>query len=317
MDTVQHLKDDLPVAMTMAAFVGISWYICVETNIRLFVTFARRRGLYFWSCLLCSWGVLIQPLATILTDFAMWKDKYVAMVVIYVSWWIMVVPQSFVLYSRLYLVMHNQVRLRCVLYFIMFNSVVFSVPTMVMGILAQTSMSATLGAPYLVWDKLQLTVFFVQETILSMLYILETRKRLQNSTKVRQDDKSREVFKHLIYINIFVILLDCSLLGLSYANLFYVQSAYKPCVYGVKLRVEFAVLNRLISSVQSASHSSYGHGDGCKSSSHRSERSHTEIMDNHETSSEADPDYDGRGILQTTEISVLPCYQEAHIVGKG
>lgn len=28
--------------------------------------FRRRHELYFWSCLLCSWGVLIQPLATIL-----------------------------------------------------------------------------------------------------------------------------------------------------------------------------------------------------------------------------------------------------------
>lgn len=136
MEAVERLKDDLPVAMTMAAFVGISWYICVELNIRLFMTFARRRGLYFWSCVLCSWGVLIQPLATILTDFAVWRNKLVAMIIIYLSWWIMVVPQSFVLYSRLYLVMANTTHIRWVLWFICFNSVVFSVPTMIMGILA-------------------------------------------------------------------------------------------------------------------------------------------------------------------------------------
>ena len=114
-DAVEELKKDLPVAMTVAAFVGISWYICVELNIRLFFTFKRRHGLYFWSCLLCSWGVLIQPMAMILTDFAVWKDKVIAMVVIYLSWFIMVVPQSFVLYSRLDLVMSNSLHLRWVL----------------------------------------------------------------------------------------------------------------------------------------------------------------------------------------------------------
>ena len=98
MDAVAHLKDDLPVTMTMASFVGISWYICVEINIRLFLTFRRRTGLYYWSCLLCSWGVLTQPLAIILADFGVWKDHLAAIVIIYLSWWIMVVPQSFVLY---------------------------------------------------------------------------------------------------------------------------------------------------------------------------------------------------------------------------
>lgn len=136
MEAVQHLKEDLPVAMTMAAFVGISWYISVELNIRLFMTFTRRRGLYFWSCLLCSWGVLTQPLAMILTDFAVWKSKYVAMIIIYFSWLIMVVPQSFVLYSRLYLVMSNANRLRWVLYAIAAVSIMFAVPTMVFGIIA-------------------------------------------------------------------------------------------------------------------------------------------------------------------------------------
>src|SRR5689334_6563583 len=112
-------------------------------------------------------------------------------------------------------------------------------------------MKARLGSPYMIWDKLQLTVFFVQETILSLIYIVETYKRLKHSAMLHHDENSRrEVLHHLIWVNILVIALDISLLGLSYADFFYVQSAYKPCVYGVKLRVEFAILNRLISSVQ-------------------------------------------------------------------
>ena len=195
-------------------------------------------------------------------------------------------------------------------------------------------MGATLGPPYLIWDKIQLTAFFAQETFLSLLYIFESRKRLRNSSMLHQDKNSREVFKHLIYVNALVIFLDCSLLALSYANFFYVQSAYKPCVYGVKLRVEFAILNRLISSVQDSSRPSYHHGDTYKHSkgskpnqedtvrlesfSCRSERSNTMIFDKNESERRSsDADASGlpeRGIMQTTEISVVPDYQQAYII---
>lgn len=181
----------------------------------------------------------------------------------------MVVPQSFVLYSRLHLVMTNWVHVRWVLYAISTVSVVFSIPTMVMGILGvsslsvvsferstklrqQTVLSQTLQQPYLVWDKLQLTVFFLQETALSLLYIVQTRRRLKDGNGLSQNrtETNRRVHQHLIYVNILVIFLDCSLLALSFANLFYIQSAYKPCVYGIKLRVEFSILNLLIDTVQ-------------------------------------------------------------------
>jgi hypothetical protein len=48
----------------------------------------------------------------------------------------MVVPQSWVLYSRLHLIVHNQRLLRWLRGVLIFNSVVFSVPTIVVGILA-------------------------------------------------------------------------------------------------------------------------------------------------------------------------------------
>jgi hypothetical protein len=98
------IKTDLPMAMTMAAFVGISWYIGAEINISLWFLFKRRCGLYFWSCLLVSWGVILQPLFIILADFDVWTDFVGSITMIYLTWFIMVVPQSWVLYSRLYLV---------------------------------------------------------------------------------------------------------------------------------------------------------------------------------------------------------------------
>lgn len=99
-----NLKDDLPLSMTMAAFVGISWYIGAEINISMFSRFNRWTGLYFWACALCSWGVILQPLFIILADFDVWTNLTGSITMIYLTWLIMVVPQSWVLYSRLHLI---------------------------------------------------------------------------------------------------------------------------------------------------------------------------------------------------------------------
>jgi hypothetical protein len=62
MGVADDLKEDLPVAMAMAAFLGIAWYLCIELTIRLWLSFLRRKGLYFWSCCVASLGVMTQPL---------------------------------------------------------------------------------------------------------------------------------------------------------------------------------------------------------------------------------------------------------------
>jgi hypothetical protein len=114
----------------------------------------------------------------------------------------------------------------------------------------------------------QLTVFFVQETALSLLYIWQARKYLRNSALLSQpyresptagsatlpvragSEDTKRVLLHLVFANTMVIALDVALLGVQYADLFYLQGAFKPCVYGVKLKVEFAILNRLVEIVR-------------------------------------------------------------------
>lgn len=110
-----------------------------------------------------------------------------------------------------------------------------------------------------VWDRLQTTAFFVQETSLNILYIWQTRKFLGRTRLLRgtmhgsasQDTTERiSLLYQLIYINLFIIALDIALLGIQYADLFYLQGAFKPCVYGIKLKMEFVILNRLVDSLQ-------------------------------------------------------------------
>lgn len=114
----------------------------------------------------------------------------------------------------------------------------------------------------------------MQETALSLLYVVQARRFLRDTRLAqaslgldtsRRDDKkgrsgpasaslsgtgNRALLWQLLHTNLLVIALDIALLGIQYADLFYLQGAFKPCVYGIKLRVEFVVLNRLIKSVR-------------------------------------------------------------------
>ncbi|KAI0477222.1 hypothetical protein GGR56DRAFT_665323 [Xylariaceae sp. FL0804] len=281
------IEKNLPEAMAMAAFAGISFYIGAEINLSLFLLFKRRRGLYFWACALCSWGVILQPLFILLADFGVWTELRSSITMIYATWLIMVVPQSWILYSRLHLIMRETAALRWIKIVLIFTSIALSVPTTVAGILAQAVLSdAKFIAGYSIWDRFEVAGFFVQETLLSLLYIYKTHKHLRDVTVLsrsrhfvdpppggpggnggggaqqgddadadadKDDDDDREVLQlmcHLIGSNVLVIALDAALLGIQFAELFYLQGAFKPCVYGVKLKVEFAILNRLVESVR-------------------------------------------------------------------
>lgn len=94
-----------------------------------------------------------------------------------------------------------------------------------------------------------------------MLYIFQTYKHLKDisplqtrfwslsSSTTKGSTTSKEhfaVLRHLAYVNILIIVLDIILLGIQCADLFYLQAFLKPCVYGIKLKIEFAILNRLI-----------------------------------------------------------------------
>ncbi|PGH35967.1 hypothetical protein GX50_01137 [[Emmonsia] crescens] len=123
------------------------------------------------------------------------------------------------------------------------------------SICAQAGGNPTVVRINSVWDRIQVSIFFVEETIISILYVIETRRRLENlKTLGERSNNVCKVMHHLMYTNLLVIFLDITLLGLSYSTHFYIQAAYKPCVYGLKLRVEFSILNRLIASLQKSTH---------------------------------------------------------------
>ncbi|KAI4952120.1 hypothetical protein J4E91_003582 [Alternaria rosae] len=203
---------DRPSSMAAAAFLGIPLFICIELNIGLLYR-ATRRSLSFWSCLLCSWGLVVHGISILLANFNKWTS-YSAIVFIHLSWLVFVVTQSFVLYSRLGL--------------------------------RHPRFVARLENANLIWDKVQVAAFFTQESLIGFLYIYQTSKYFQNLQLLGKSRRvTRDNLRSLIAVNVLIIMLDASVLGLCYSGHFFLQGFYKVAVYAVKLRTEFTMLNQL------------------------------------------------------------------------
>jgi hypothetical protein len=126
------LDTTLPVAMTIGAFTAIAWYNSIELNVLIWMTFKRRKGLYFYSLLIASWGVTVYSLSFLMKFFQVWKNNYVSVAFITIGWYCMVTGQSFVLYSRLHLIVRDARKIKWILYMIITDVFLFHVPTTVM-----------------------------------------------------------------------------------------------------------------------------------------------------------------------------------------
>ena len=102
----------------------LSLYNAVELLTLVFTTFRRYSGLYFYSLLVASLGLLPYNIGFLLEFFILSPD-YVGVIIDVPGWIMMVTGQSVVLYSRLHLVLQNRKILRAVLLMIIVDGVVF------------------------------------------------------------------------------------------------------------------------------------------------------------------------------------------------
>lgn len=140
--------------------------------------------------------------------------------------------------------------------------------------------------PYGIMERMQVTVFFIQELILSSLYLWRAksflniyRKRKARGGTAQRKLKSmmlhlvlsnvivvvrtyiisypntpqqpRPFRGHLVAHNPFRIVVDITILVLEFMGLYFVQVSYKAFVYSVKLKCEIGILNRLVDFVKS------------------------------------------------------------------
>ena len=235
------------IAMVMAGLFALTCYNVLEITISIFTTFRRRSGLYFWSMVVATLGILLHAIAGFLRYLALATD-FTMGVLVCIGWYAMVTGQSVVLYSRLHLVTTHARYNRWVLYMIIFNFFALHIPTTVLFLGSNHGVREFIE-PFNIYERVQLTGFSLQETIISALYIWEATTRLRPLLAMKGPCGQR-VITNVVIVNALAVLLDVTLLATEYSGEFTIQTTLKPVVYSIKLKMEFTVLNSLIAMVR-------------------------------------------------------------------
>ena len=223
----------------------LSLYNGLELLLLILVTFKKRSGLYFWSLLIASIGVMVYTLGYVL-DYFQLTYVLVGDIINNIGWWTMVTGQSVVLYSRLHLVLHDPRVLRFVLWMIVVDAIVFHGMTTIVHFATYSHKQGFYNA-FKVIEKFQMTAFCIQEFIISGLYTREVFRFLHIATQ----KGLRRTMWELFTINVILVVLDVGLLVIEYLNLSVFEITFKGVVYSVKLKMELAILGKLVSMSQS------------------------------------------------------------------
>ncbi|KAK7737371.1 hypothetical protein SLS53_006675 [Cytospora paraplurivora] len=226
----------------------LSIYNAVELAVLCFLTFRHYRGLYFYSLLISGLAIIPYSLGFLLDllDITNNNTPWLAVALITVGWWPMVTGQALVLWSRLHLLLvgaRGERLIRWTMAMIVINAIVLHIPTTVFTYGSNGNYNIKVyAAGYNVMEKIQMAGFFCQETILSSIYIVETFKILRTSL---QHD-TRTTMKQLVAVNAAIIVMDLALLGLEAASLYILETMLKGVVYGIKSKLEFIILGKLV-----------------------------------------------------------------------
>ncbi|KAJ5779545.1 hypothetical protein N7457_007265 [Penicillium paradoxum] len=237
----RSVRDPFTERTVAACLISIAWYNALELIVLCFTTFKRYGGCYFWCLLIASFSIIPFGLGYLLLIFNIYTNMFpVAMEL--VAWVGMVTGQSLVLWSRLHLVCHSQTILRATLTMIIINAIVLHIPGFVLELGSHSKQSSLFTHGFNIFERIQLVGFSVQEIILSLIYSWEAVRLLN----LRPRGHYRGTLVQLLIVNVIMILMDAAVIGLQYSGLFDIHVTLKAMVYSVKLKLEYAVLGKLV-----------------------------------------------------------------------
>lgn len=186
-----------PQSITVTISCALALYNSLELLLLILTTFRRPGGLYFWSLVVATAGVLPYTLGFMIQYFRL-TDQLAGEVISTVGWPMLVTGQSVVLYSRLGIVLgpSHQGVLKAVKWMIVVDGVVLHTVTSVVMFGAYNAVPNRLWAKaYKHTETVQMTMFTVQELILSGLYIWRTADILKTTSPARRPRRiMRELF---------------------------------------------------------------------------------------------------------------------------
>ena len=217
----------------------------IELTLQVFFTFRRRKGLYFWSLLVCTWGVALHVLGVILKLFN--EGNWIISSIIFKIGWVgNVTGFSLVLYSRLNLVVHDRRILRAVLAMIVIDAIILHTPIIIFDFGISSPHPDIWYMPMKVYERIQVIWFGIQETIISLLYIWHTGDFLKHT----YSHQTHRVMLLLITAQVVAFLFDIVLITIDCNNMFTLKVVIHPFCYAIKLKFEFIVLNQLLALIK-------------------------------------------------------------------
>lgn len=225
----------------LAAGTAVAWVYTIELDLVILYTFRRRKGLYFWSLLISSWGCTLHALGFIL-KFLVGSTWLLVLPFIELGWVWMVTGQAFVLFSRLHLVVRKPRTLNYVLALIIVDAIALHIPTIIFTYGSNSPSADFWVHKFNIMERIQLVGFCLQEFIISTIYIVSTVRLLG----AIYHSMTRKVMFQLILINCICIGMDIVLIGLEFSGNYVGEASIKPMIYAIKLKLEFAVLNQLM-----------------------------------------------------------------------
>ncbi|KAK7177717.1 integral membrane protein [Paraphaeosphaeria sporulosa] len=255
-----YTGNSLDMKITMAFLIGLGVYNALELIVLILVIFNRYRGLYFWSMIVSGLGIMPYSLGFLIKFFNLLDPNtntgYLAVAMNVVGWYMMVTGQSVVLWSRLHLLTTSRRILRYSLFMICIDVVILGFPTTVLTFGSNASSLRTHSRNHFVMG------YNVVEKMQMTLRILRLSKSAHADILSIEDDTelsrpfARKVIYQLLAINVIIIALDIVLIVVGFANIYLIETTLKGVVYSVKLKMEFAILGKLVQIVQSKSSSS-------------------------------------------------------------
>lgn len=225
----------------LACLIGIAWYNAIELIVLCFATFKRYGGCYFWCLLIASFSIIPFGLGYLLIIYDIYTNEFpVAMELI--AWVGMVTGQSLVLWSRLHLVVHSHRVLRACLAMIIIDAILFHIPAGVLELGSHSNKSDLFTHAFNIFERIQLVAFSLQEAILSAIYSYEAVRLLN----LRPRGHYRGTLLQLLFVNLAMIAMDAAIIGVQYSGFFDIHVTLKALVYSIKLKLEYAILGKLV-----------------------------------------------------------------------
>ncbi|RMZ79051.1 hypothetical protein DV737_g3599, partial [Chaetothyriales sp. CBS 132003] len=237
-------------SVTVTLTVALALYNTLELLLLVLITFNEYGGLYFWSMLVSTVAIIFYCNGLIIEYFET-GPLLLGLILDNIGWMAMITGQSLVLYSRLGLIVSNRKILQAVKWMIIVDAIVLHTTTAVLNFGQRYTGQGHFINGYYYIEQIQMTFFCVQEFSISGIYVWQTIKLL----KVISKQGTRKVMWQLFTINIVIIILDIVLLVIEYKNLHIYEQAIKAFVYSVKLKLEFAILGKLIDLAQESQRS--------------------------------------------------------------